>query len=360
MATQTANYIHPQMINRQNQEFGWLKRIYEAHAMPIGVEQKNFSSAQIAAAIGVEDSVGFRKFIQTIEKLGIVNRRFEYGGKTGRQSHTTLLVDRDESLARLTGHQEAEKNESNRPPVRRKASNVQPIPQSQSMTDLNGEESIKTRIMLVLQDGKVYKSPGAIMEAIRRPGENIDLHNLTHQLHDLQRLGRLTFVSDRRGRGAHKQIGTNPIPHNIHITRDELKRLSQAKNIDKAAREMAAMPVMSEAVTSNPWTIPMATENDIEDLEVTVKVEEVKAQPMTEVSLEEITGTPDPWTQYPDIAKIVKRREYLEQAAQLAENANEDDLAIVLLERSAKPMAPVEDQAIKLFNAYLECKANHG
>jgi hypothetical protein len=49
------------------------------------------------------------------------------------------------------------------------------------------------------------------------------------------------------------------------------------------------------------------------------------------------------------------RQEFLQRAAFLASEGNEDEIATVLLEKAETSLSPLDQEIIKLWNAYQEC-----
>jgi hypothetical protein len=163
----------------------------------------------------------------------------------------------------------------------------------------NASVSLKARIMDAMNTYKSFDTMDDLTKAIAKPGENVDRHNMTHILMALVKEGKISLL-----RGTTK----DRIPYNIKLSKNGERSLLQTIN-----EEVITQPEEVEVVESTF------------DIPVTVG------------------------EKYPLIRRLVKRRAWLEEAAKLAEDAAEEDLAITLLERSNKPMSPLETEAVDMF-----------
>jgi DNA-binding MarR family transcriptional regulator len=290
--------IRPSILDRQKRERILLQALY--NEMPIGVEVKFMRASRVADKLGI--STGFvDSAVRTFEELGILTRRLEFGAKdtqgktiTGRSYHWTMLLFKDEALPKLDKYYEAENNER-----------IQPK---------NGN-SLKSRIMMAFTDHDKFETMDDLAKAVRRNNENLDYHNLTHVMESLAQEGKITF-----DRGTTK----SKIPFNIRLTKNGNKSIQPIKPEDIVLEKSTVIVEDHADDWKNPWLTPIAPVTDTE--------------------------------KYPTISKLFKRREWLESAAKLAENAEEEDLAITLLERANKPFSVLEQEAIDLFQAYKSCK----
>lgn len=165
--------------------------------------------------------------------------------------------------------------------------------------------SLKVRIMDALTIYKSFETMDALTKAIVKPDENIDRHNMTHILMALVKEGKISLL-----RGTTK----DRIPYSIKLSKNGERSLLQT--------------ISEEVIVVQPEEVEEVQEATF-DIPVTV-------------------GYKYP-LKYPLIRRLVKRRAWLEEAAKLAEDAAEEDLAITLLERSNKPMSPLETEAVGMF-----------
>jgi hypothetical protein len=162
--------------------------------------------------------------------------------------------------------------------------------------------------MEALASQEQYGTVRDLAAAISSNGDRLDLHNVTHVLYSLKKENKITF-----DKGSTK----DKVPYNI--------RLVKIMHVREATREEL----------QNPWIEPVA---------LTV-VEDDMIFPVTSPDTQE----------FPVIQRLVNRRSRLEEAARLAEEANETDLALSLLERASAEVSPLETEAIKLYGLYKEC-----
>ena len=189
---------------------------------------------------------------------------------------------------------------------------LKPFPEAQKIViqDHNNslmEGSLKARIMGILShgpNGLTFKTTRELGDRLNLTnGGSTDFHNLTHVLHVLKREGKITFDTDST---------KDKVPYNIKL---------------KAFRETnKPVDIMEEASESTP---------------------EISEAPRAVL---------DAPSAFPVIEHLMARRERLETAAQLATEAKEEDIAIMLMERAEKPLSPLEEEAINLYIAYMACK----
>jgi dsDNA-binding SOS-regulon protein len=158
--------------------------------------------------------------------------------------------------------------------------------------------SLKARIMDAITVYKHFPTMDDLTRAIIRPGDNLDRHNMTHVLMVLSKEGKINL-----SRGTTK----DHIPYNISLSKKSERSLLQT--------------ITEEVIVPEPEVIEEPT------FDVPVNMGE----------------------KFPIIRRLVKRRAWLEEAAKLAEDAAEEDLAILLLERSNKTLTPLEIEAVDMF-----------
>lgn len=288
-------------IERQANERRLLLDMYSS--MTVGVEQRFMRASRVAEQFGYGASA-VDSAVRVFESLGIMTRRLEFGaldhkGKviTGRSYHWTLQLPKDIALSRLDNYHQKE-IEGLKPPIPRAS-------------------SLKTRIMSALMEHQKFETIDDLAKAVRKNGENLDFHNLTHVMESLVREGRITF-----DRGTSK----DKIPYNIRLNK-KVHTQHRVAPVEVIKPEDIVMPEVSPVIADDEEPTPVKTIEIVEDTE-----------------------------KYPAIIKLVHRKSWLESAAKLAENAEEEDLAISLLERANKPFTPLEAEAIALYEAYMECK----
>lgn len=168
--------------------------------------------------------------------------------------------------------------------------------------------SLRKRILDALSEQE-FPTVLSILEHIRTPGENIDIHNMTHLLKEMRKQGRVSFKVTNGNRNGYASKGKgSEIPYDIRLG-----------NVSNSTPATIAPPEPA------PRPIP--------------------------------TPEPTPIIQsFPLIQRIILRREFLERAALLAEQADEADIALSLLEKAKDSLSPFEQEVVSLWNAYQECK----
>lgn len=186
----------------------------------------------------------------------------------------------------------------------------------QSPQNKANNASLRSRILAAVEEHGKFDSVIDILSYIKAdPAENIDFHSATHILTALREQGKVTFKRDNSGRKRRGGRGnqSNNVPYDI-----ELGKMHVVSNSVPAA-----------VVMPDPEPRPEPTPEPVSII-----------QPMA----------------YPLIQRIIMRREFLERAALLAEQADEADIALSLLEKAKDSMSPFEQEVANLWNAYQECK----
>ncbi len=247
--------------------------------LPVGVESVT-STKILSEKAGMSHNQADR-LIRALEGNGILARRTQmgFGGKVG---YWTLIKSKDEAIAQVKG-----------------------TPRTNA--------SLRTRILNALEIHGPFETVHDILLFVARPGESIDLHNITHLLKGMRQQGILSFkqsASGRRGRG--KGNATANVPYGIALNGVTRKT---------ATVEAVALP--------EPEPRPEPTPEPVSIM-----------QP----------------AEYPLIQKVINRRILLEQAALLADQAGEVDFGITLLEKAKSTLSPYDQEVLNLWAAYEACK----
>lgn len=159
----------------------------------------------------------------------------------------------------------------------------------------NDPASLKKRILKVLADeGGTISSIKTLSIKLGKNGGSTDAHNLTHILHSMQRENLIDFA---------QSTSKSKIPYNIKLLKADIK----------APQVISLAPTISAPVSAEPEIV-----------------------------------------NFPLIQKLISRKEWLREAAYLAEKAGEEDIAIMLDDRMAKPFSPFEEEVIMLYEAYMK------
>lgn len=228
----------------------------------VGTPYKS-SAKELAATLAVPLST-VSTIVTRLSRLGLIKREYKVTRQVGREAFYILTLSKEEALNKL----------------------------KVSATS----DSLKQRALNAIQENGEFTDALSLMRYIALPGENIDLHNLTHVLESLRVQGVVTFK--RRGKQNSSSVPTR-IKARVNGTQPE----------------------------SNPSTQPEPNPASI--VETTEQISD----------------------NYPLIKALVNRRNSLEQAAKLAEEAGCDTIAIELLEAANKPLAPFEEEVVRLYNS---------
>jgi hypothetical protein len=260
--------------------------------MPIGVEQV-FSAEKLGQAFGLSLPV-MSRFASDLEEAGILFRRMEYNA----------LIDGERRSGRtffwtlMVNKADAHKRLIALQEKQQKDYNHPPAPRG---------TSLKRRVLAAVTTYEKFDTIDELFVKVRRGSENIDRHNLTHVMESLAREGKISFE---------RKSTKERIPYNIRSTKYNKK----------------------DVFSKEPVT-----------------VEEVVADALPELP-EESYMPPTISEGFPLILKLLQRQEWLEKAAKLAEEASEEDIAIMLQERASKPMTAFEAEAVALYKAYMACR----
>lgn len=164
--------------------------------------------------------------------------------------------------------------------------------------------SLKDRVLLALSQTDKPLTTSQLGYILNMNGGSSDFHNLTHILHSLKRQGKITFHTDST---------KDKIPYDIRL-------ISEKKIVAKSSPVVKVLPIVAPVVEQ-------VTEEEI--------VEQVSV------------------VDYPIARKLSARMELLSQAAMLAEQAEVEDIAILLQERMT--LSDLEKEHIALYTAYMAC-----
>lgn len=252
--------------------------------LPVGEEVRGVSNKLFQEQAHLSDWHA-QKFLIQLSELGIMKRRTTMG-KGGKVAYWTLVDSKEDAVSKLIGK-----------------------PQTAS--------SLRNRIIEAIQSHGPFETVYEIITYISRPGENIDMHSVTHLLKAMREQGILSFKQSTSGRRGRSKGGAgNNIPFGIQYNPNFLKMVNKPAGV--------TMPE-SEAVTAP-------------------EPETVEATSITEAH------------EFPLIERLVLRREFLERAALLAEQGGESDLSLTLLEKAEAKLTPIEQEMVNLWNTYKACK----
>jgi len=294
-------YVRNSLIERQNRDYACTEKIYGV--LPsVGEELQDASATQIGQVLGITVTQ-MRALAADLEAIGALSRRIEYNAmingerKQGRSAYWKLTLDRVDTLKKLKEYHANERAKADHAPVAR-------ITSPKSI-------SLKSRIIEALND-QSFKTVDELAAQVMGDGRKIDFHNLTHVLYSLRKENKIAFENGRT---------KDRVPFNIRL----------AKNGTKPKPEVEPPPAADypNPFIEDNWPLPASMEK-----------EESKK------TLAEL---------FPIINRLKDRRLLLEQAAKLAEDANETDLAITLLEKAGTGTTPLEQEAVRLFEAHLRC-----
>lgn len=178
--------------------------------------------------------------------------------------------------------------------------------------------SLRQRILSLFKDNATFTTMRELGDMLQVNGGSTDFHNLTHVLHALKREGTIAF--------SHTTT-KDKVPYNIRLT-----------NTKRNAKRFADKPV----------------ETVVESVVEPVNVMEV----LPVIAHKPLERPVEAGESFPLIERLVNRKDWLEAAAMLAENAEAEDISILLQERAGVPLTGLEAEAIRLMNAYNECKDN--
>lgn len=264
-------------------------------SMPVG-EEITTGAGVIAQYAGISYSQ-MNSIAREFESLGILNRRSTWSGGGGKQVLWKLNMPKADAVLMLEEFQT-----------------------SLSATHSDGNKhslSLKTRILNAIKEEGSFNTVEEILNIIRQPNENIDLHNMTHCLYVLRTQGKITFKTDSHGKNQ-KRKSNDSIPVGIMYTETAPRSYKRSNSSPEAIVQPTVSvptpePVVTEAIISAPAAFPL-------------------------------------------IRTLVNRRATLEAAAALAEQAGEDEMALNLLEKAQMKTSDFNEEVVALWSAYQACK----
>jgi len=292
-------YVPTSVYTRQERERETLEKLYTL--MEVGIETDTGVSA-IAKKVGISYSQ-MNKITLNLEKSGILTRRSTWSrDDTGRSSFWSLRMSKEDALSTLTDFQ------------------------SHELDGFLTNRSLKTRMLQAIQEQGKFATVLDILNYIREPNENIDLHNMTHVLNSLREQGQVSFV---RGKGKTRTTSNENVPYNITYTGEEMTPLTKESLI-----------IHTQPAYNSEWGVP----------EVSTAPVVVPAEESAPVSIYAALSDA-----YPLIANLARRREFLVYASELADKANETELALELLAKSQTESTSIEEEIIRLWLAHISC-----
>lgn len=263
-------------------EISAIRRLYEI--LPdVGVENSNnINALRIAKDINLTTSQATR-IIRKLDSAGILNRRIAFSGK-GKESYWKLLVPLNEAIKKM---------QNTLPPA-----------------------SMRGRILAAIEEHGEFSSAAEILEYIRKPGENLDPHNITHVLRALRQQGKVTFKQTKNNRTG----------------------VARGKHKEGVPYAIGSGTVLETYSNSSPESVALP---------------EPEPRPAPVPTPASIMEAPE----FPLIARLASRREFLERAAFLADEGDAKEIATMLLEAAeSTKLSPFEQEVMNLWNAYKECQ----
>jgi len=318
------------VVKRQSNERAMIDKIYQV--LPIGKERGNVSIELVGKEIGFSHSQ-MTPFVHNLEAAGILSRRVVGSptGAGGKISYWSLLVPKETAVKLFEKQQEIERQT---PGYR--------APATQPYLTEKLVISLKSRVLQALEERNQFGNVKDILNYIRQPNERLDIGSLTRVLGSLKDEGKISFNRDNSGRhhsGKQKHSTNHGSPYNIKLRYEPVEQNRKP--------EPAHTPVRHPGQVGTDMTQfrnhgSQAQGGPIEHV-LPARPTDVIPVPMT---MEE---------EYPLIVKLIKRQEYLEQAAELAENAGADEIALQLLEKAKESATPMDLEISRLWMAYMEC-----
>jgi hypothetical protein len=283
------------MQNRMANERLALDRIYSILRHDVAIKM---NVAMLKEALG-GNIPGIENFVSDIARLGILDRDVQWKAK-GKVSFWKLAVSKEEAFKRLEDAHQVEINNS--------------------VVFGNGD-SLKSRIIAAFMERGKFETVEGLIDYIKEPKKAAPTpHEVTHILHSLVRQSKIKM---RKGTmGARGKTQTNGKA--IRKSSDEIPYNMEWRNW-KAPTKTEIKPVVAQ----------------IDDPEPTI-TEPVKTLIKAPV-------------QFPLINSLVSKTTRLLALAEAAEDAGQDDIALMLMER-AEIKDPFQLEVIQLWNAYQECK----
>jgi len=311
--------VRKPFINRQVEDSRCLAAIYDQNIIPVKEPIRGLNIYKLAEKLN-STSNKMNAFLGTIERAGVLKRSLEYpkGGIGGRIAVWSLTADKHNGLKMLETYHLEERVKASVPPT-----------------------SLKTRILVALKDNpKGYNSPREIAKAIAHGTERFSVQRVTAALGSLKDEGIITFKLDNSGHHAKSngKHGHKNVMYGIRIT-------SNGKDEYGTVERETVQPMPSVAPNHHSVGIDPTDYRNLSSITEGGPIERilpiVSALPLVE--------------QYPLIAAIAKRRETLENAANLAGEAGEVELGMALLEK-AQETTPLNSEILRMWDALNKCE----
>lgn len=322
----TKSYLRSNFHNRQENDVTYLNKLFDEGIMTPYQETKGLSAKALSERFGVSVTI-LDQFTRRLENAGIISRRLEYGGGTGRKSYWRLNCEKEEAIEKLTTYHNNEAQRINHPP--------------------NSRGSLKVRILEAMKaHNGVFESPRDIALAIKQGNEIVSVQRVSQALGSLKDEGKISFRRDTSGRHHNNGVGkhgkNDNVPYDIRLMRPEA--------ITKVSA--ATMPSPNSVISVDKPKHSVGT--DMTDFRNQPRVAE--GGPIERI-LPIVAPTPLA-EQYPLIAKMASRSAVLESAAMLAESAGEDEIALALYEKAKTETSEFNTEVLRLWEAFKECKDN--
>lgn len=318
VATATHSVRKP-FLARQLEDSRCLAEVYDKNIIPVKEEIRGLNIHILAKRLGSTPNK-MATWLGTIESAGVLKRSLDYpkGGIGGRIAVWSLTADKHTGLKMLEAYHEQERIKASTPPT-----------------------SLKERILTALRENpKGFNSPREISKAIAHGTERFSVHRITAALGSLKDEGIVTYKLDNSGHHSktNGKHGHKNVMYNIHLNgnrRDEFG--TPERETTETITRIAAKHHSVGVDPTDFRNLSRTTEGG--PIERVLPI--VTALPLAE--------------QYPLIAKMAKRREFLENAAQLASDGGEDDIAMSLLEKASQETSPLNTEILRMWDALNKC-----
>lgn len=289
---------HPGFIKRQEQYKSLLPYIYGNLSTD---EEIQTSAAKIAEKVGISTNQ-MDAYARSLEDAGILTRRLEF--KQGRHYYWRLLMPLDRAVPVYDRYLQNERNSK---------------PESDSAIKISG----KTLIMTALNEHGTFSTVRDLVKYIGKSAQGKKgFHSITHELYSLEQEGKVAFK---------RRTSRSKAPYDIRLATKPMN-VEEVKAIQDAAPSPEEIGEVEIIATVNP-------------------PEDIPEEQPTPIRQHFISVA----NKYPLIDASAHRRDVLEAAARLAEQGGEADLALALYEKATQPGTDYEEEAIRLYAAYLNC-----
>jgi hypothetical protein len=308
---------------RQQRERDLLPKLYE-ELSAIG-EEVEFSAEKMAEKYGLTRNI-MLDIAKEWEAAGILTRRIDMrqdgaGGIGGRRSWWKLVLPLDEAIPMFEKYQETNNSIHT---VAGQAKYIKP-----------SAVSLKDRLWEAISTQGEFSTTQDLLQAVLKTGPSIDMHNLKHCLYSLQREGKVSFkLTPTKDR----------VPYDIRTTKSGMREIAKPNGDATNFRKLPAT-----ALAGPVERIPAFVQE---------RIPEPVVERMRDFANEQATArdAQSDLELYPKVMQILKRKEWLKQAAELAEAAGEDEDALSLLSKLEKPLSPIELEAVALYEALKACR----